>query len=105
MSTNQFTEDSYEQTLIDLFKRMGYQYECGYDVERDFREPWYVSDLQQSLRKLNPKMNGPHCKYGRCVGKKMLRILGVPLCNLCWMTAYSSLQMQNHLVARSRNTT
>ena len=57
MSTNQFTEDSYEQTLIDLFKRMGYQYECGYDVERDFREPWYGADLQQSLRKLNPKMN------------------------------------------------
>jgi len=23
MSTNQFTEDSYEQTLIDLFLRMG----------------------------------------------------------------------------------
>ena len=57
MSINQFTEDSYEQTLIDLFKRMGYQYECGYDVERDFREPWYGADLQQSLRKLNPKMN------------------------------------------------
>ena len=57
MSTNQFTEDSYEQTLIDLFQRMGYQYECGYDVERDFREPWYGADLKQSLRKLNPKMS------------------------------------------------
>ena len=57
MSTNQFTEDSYEQTLIDLFQRMGYQYECGYDVERDYREPGYAADLQQSLRKLNPKMN------------------------------------------------
>ena len=55
MSKNQFTEDSYEQTLIDLFKRMGYQYECGYDVERDFREPWYVDDLKQALRKQNPK--------------------------------------------------
>ena len=57
MSINQFTEDSYEQTLIDLFKGMGYQYECGYDVERDFREPWYVDDLKQSLRKQNPKMS------------------------------------------------
>ena len=55
MSINQFTEDSYEQTLIDLFQRMGYQYECGYDVERDFREPWYVADLKQALRKQNPK--------------------------------------------------
>ena len=57
MSTNQFTEDSYEQTLIDLFRRLGYQYECGYDVERDQREPWYGADLQQSLRKLNAKMS------------------------------------------------
>ena len=57
MSQNQFTEDSYEQTLIDLFRRMGYQYECGYDVERDFREPWYAPDLKQSLRRLNPKQS------------------------------------------------
>ena len=57
MSINQFTEDSYEQTLIDLFRRMGYRYECGYDVERDIREPWYGADLQQSLRKLNPNMS------------------------------------------------
>ena len=57
MSINQFTEDSYEQTLIDLFRRMGYQYECGYDVERDIREPWYGADLQQSLRKLNPNIS------------------------------------------------
>ena len=55
MSINQFTEDSYEQTLIDLFQRMSYQYEYGYDVERDFREPWYVADLQNALRKQNPK--------------------------------------------------
>jgi len=75
MSTNQFTEDSYEQTLIDLFKRMGYQYECGYDVERDFREPWYGADLQQSLRKLNPKMSGPHCKYGQTVLTEAYRIV------------------------------
>ena len=36
---------------------MGYHYECGYDVERDFREPWYVDDLKQALRKQNPKMS------------------------------------------------
>jgi len=75
MSTNQFTEDSYEQTLIDLFKRMGYQYECGYDVERDFREPWYGADLKQSLRKLNPKLNDPHCKYGQTVLTEAFRIV------------------------------
>ena len=40
MSINQFDENSYEQALIALFKEMGYQYECGYDVERDYREPY-----------------------------------------------------------------
>ena len=56
MSTNQFTEDSYEQSLIALFRQMGYQYECGYDVERDFREPYYADDLRRSLRSLNPQL-------------------------------------------------
>lgn len=54
MSIDQFTEDSYEQALIALFKEMGYQYECGYDVERDYREPYYALDLKKSLRRLNP---------------------------------------------------
>ena len=56
MSSNQFTEDSYEQTLIELFQRMGYQYECGYDVERDYREPFYREDLMKALRWLNPQL-------------------------------------------------
>ena len=54
MSSNQFTEDSYEQTLIELFQGMGYQYECGYDVERDYREPYYAQDLRKALRRQNP---------------------------------------------------
>ena len=40
MGTNQFDENSYEQTLIALFQEMGYQYELGYEVERDYREPY-----------------------------------------------------------------
>ena len=57
MSSNHFTEDSYEQVLIELFKGMGYQYECGYDVERDFREPYYAQDLQRALRRQNPMLS------------------------------------------------
>ena len=55
MSENKYGENEYEQTLIQLFKGLGYDYECGYDVERDFREPYYVEDLQKALRKLNPE--------------------------------------------------
>ena len=58
MSTDKFTEDSYEQTLIQLFtERLGYEYECGYDVERDYREPFHREDLQKALRWLNPKLS------------------------------------------------
>ncbi len=51
MSNNLFTEEQYENALIDLFQEMGYQYECGYDVERNFREPCYADDLRKALLK------------------------------------------------------
>lgn len=35
MSTNRHNEANYENTLIQVFQELGYQYECGYDVERD----------------------------------------------------------------------
>ena len=54
---DKFVEDSYEQSLIQLFtERLGYEYECGYDVERDYREPFHREDLEKSLRWLNPKL-------------------------------------------------
>ena len=54
MSTNQHTEANYENTLIQLFQELGYEYECGYDVERDYRNPYYEEDLRQALRTQNP---------------------------------------------------
>lgn len=52
-----FTEDAYEQTLIALFRdELGYAYECGYEVERDYREPFYRADLVASMRRLNPSL-------------------------------------------------
>ena len=43
--------------LIDLFQELGYEYACGYDVERDFREPFYGEDLHKALRRLNPMLS------------------------------------------------
>ena len=52
-----FPEDSYEQVLINLFtEKMGYEYECGYDVERDYRDPFYRKDLLSALKWLNPQL-------------------------------------------------
>ena len=57
MSTNQHNEASYENTLIQLFQDMGYAYECGYDVERDYRNPFYEEDLRDALRRQNPMLS------------------------------------------------
>ena len=57
MSNNPLDENYYEQTLIQLFQEMGYQYECGYDVERDYRDPFYAEDLHRALRQQNPMLS------------------------------------------------
>ncbi len=57
MTTNHHTEQSYENTLIQLFQDLGYQYECGYNVEREYRNPYYEADLQDALRRQNPMLS------------------------------------------------
>ena len=57
MTTNQHSEAHYENTLIQLFQDMGYAYECGYDVVRDYRNPYYEEDLRDALQRLNPMLS------------------------------------------------
>lgn len=60
-----FTEDAYEQTLIALFRdELGYAYECGYEVERDYREPFHREDLLASIRRLNPSLPADAMEQG-----------------------------------------
>ena len=60
-----FTENAYEQTLIALFRdELGYAYECGYEVERDYREPFYRADLLVSMRRLNPSLPADAMEQG-----------------------------------------
>ena len=55
---DKYVEDSYEKTLIQLFtERLGYEYECGYDVDRDYREPFHRDDLEKSIKWLNPQLS------------------------------------------------
>ena len=56
MNSTNFTENSYEQAIIALFEQMGYLYECGYDVERDPRNPLHEEVLRASLRRINPTL-------------------------------------------------
>jgi len=59
MSTNQFTENDYEQALIELFQSLDgkqYRYEYGPDIERDYTNPILDDVLQESLRRINPTL-------------------------------------------------
>lgn len=40
-----YTEDSYEKSIIELFQELGYAYCYGPDVERDYKNPLFMSDL------------------------------------------------------------
>lgn len=48
-----FTEADYENSIITLFRDMGYEYAYGPDVERDFYNPLYEDVLVESLHRLN----------------------------------------------------
>lgn len=50
MSNEKFSEDYYEKALIELFQQMGYDYEKGPEIERDYKEPVNRDDLFFRLR-------------------------------------------------------
>ena len=51
-----FTEADYENSLLELFENMGYDYKYGPNVERDFYSPLYHDVLEESIRRLNPTL-------------------------------------------------
>ena len=57
MSKAKYTEDSYEQALIALFRdELGYSYIYGPDIERDYRQPCFVPALEEAIRRINPSL-------------------------------------------------
>lgn len=51
-----YTEADYENSIIELFQNMGYQYLYGPDVVREFNSPLYEVELVSALQRLNPDM-------------------------------------------------
>ena len=51
-----FAELDYENSVIELFQNMGYRHVYGPDVERDYKSPLYEDVLEDSIRRLNPKL-------------------------------------------------
>ena len=52
-----FSEDTYEQSLIQLLEKLGYEHVYGPSIEtRDYRTPLYEDILQAKIRELNPNV-------------------------------------------------
>lgn len=51
-----YTEADYENSIIELFQGMGYQHVYGPDIERDFTNPLYETELLTALSRINPDM-------------------------------------------------
>ena len=50
---NLFTEDTYEQAIIELFENMGYDHLYAPDFDRDYTSPILDSILRDSLVRIN----------------------------------------------------
>ena len=50
---NLFTEDTYEQAIIELFENMGYDHIYAPDLDRDYTSPLLDSILVDSLVRIN----------------------------------------------------
>ena len=48
-----YTEADYENSVIELFRDMGYDYVYGPNIARNFNSALYDEVLEESLRKIN----------------------------------------------------
>lgn len=51
-----YTEANYENSIIELFRDMGYTHVYGPDIDRDFYNPLYEEELIDALYRLNSSM-------------------------------------------------
>ena len=51
---NPFTEESYENALLEMFSNLGYETLYGPDIDRDYSVPYYELQLRHSLKMVNP---------------------------------------------------
>ena len=51
-----FTEENYENAIIQLFTSIGYTHIYAPDINRDYHSPIYTDMLKISLTNLNPNI-------------------------------------------------
>ena len=51
-----YTEENYENAILQLFEKLGYEYIYGPSVERDYSDPLFDSKLRLSISAVNPNL-------------------------------------------------
>ena len=51
-----YTEEKYENAIIQLFEEMGYTHAYGPAIDRDYKTPLYMDELTAALYRLNPSL-------------------------------------------------
>ena len=51
-----YTEENYENAILQLFEKLGYEYVYGPSVERDYSDPLFSSKLRLWLCAINPNL-------------------------------------------------
>lgn len=57
MSDYKYSESNFENSVIELFKKENYIYECGYDIHRTNEEIILIDDFKGYLLKRYPELN------------------------------------------------
>lgn len=51
-----YKEENYENAIIQLFEKLGYEYVYGPDIERDYSDPLYGEEFWTCLAVINPNL-------------------------------------------------
>lgn len=51
-----YTEENYENAIIQLFEKLGYEHVYGPDIDRDYTDPLYGEELRTCLSSINPDL-------------------------------------------------
>ena len=53
MAFSIFTEDTFEQAVLAIFEKLGYEHIYAPDYDRDYTSPLLIDELHRSLTKIN----------------------------------------------------
>ena len=51
-----YKEENYENAIIQLFEKLGYEHVYGPDIDRDYTDPLYGEELKTCLSSINPDL-------------------------------------------------